>query len=134
MLALALIVAVGRGGVIGQGGHVPWRISEDLRHFKRVTSGHAVIMGRKTYADIGKPLPNRRNIVVTRNAALRLEGCETVSTLDEAIARARTSDDEPVIIGGGEIYRLALPKITRMYITYVDREAVHTSIARRWET
>jgi len=123
MSALALIVAVGRKGVIGKEGGLPWRISEDLRHFKRTTSGHAVIMGRKTYDGIGKPLPNRRNIVVTRQRGLALAGCEVVSDLDEAIRLARAGDAEPFVIGGGEIYRLALPKVTRMYMTFVDREA-----------
>lgn len=125
---LALIVAMARGGVIGRGGRIPWRLPEDMRHFKRVTTGHAVIMGRKTYEDIGRPLPNRRNIVVTRNAGLRLEGCEIARGVDEAVALAREGDEEPFIIGGAEIYRLALPDVTRMHVTYIDREIAGDAI------
>ncbi|WP_394829811.1 dihydrofolate reductase [Pendulispora albinea] len=123
MAALALIAAVARNGIIGKDGGLPWRIPEDLRHFKRTTTGHAVIMGRKTYDEVKKPLPNRRNLVVTRQPQLVLEGCEVVSSLDEAIALAQAGDPEPFIIGGGEIYRLSLPKVTRMYLTYIDRDA-----------
>ena len=120
MAPLALIAAVARNGVIGHGGAIPWRIPEDMRHFKRTTTDHAIIMGRKTYDEFKRPLPNRRNLVVSRQPGLVLEGCEVVSNLDDAIALV--SDPEPFIIGGGEIYRLALPKITRMYLTYIDRD------------
>jgi dihydrofolate reductase len=119
---LVLVVAVARNGVMGKGGGLPWRIPEDLRHFKRVTKGHAVIMGRKTWDEVGKPLPERRNIVVTRNESLRLEGAEVVRTLADAIARARETDPEPRVIGGAEIYRLALPLATRIYLTEIDRD------------
>ncbi|WP_394850619.1 dihydrofolate reductase [Pendulispora brunnea] len=124
MEALALIAAVARGGVIGiQDGGLPWRIPEDMRHFKRTTLGHAVIVGRKTYESFGKPLVDRRNIVVTRQRDLVISGCEVVGSLEDAVALARTTDPEPMVIGGGEIYRQALPRITRMYLTYIDRDA-----------
>src|SRR3954469_3389159 len=97
---LVLVLAVARNGVIGKDGKVPWYIPEDLKHFRRVTTGHAVIMGRKTWDEVGKPLPERRNIVISKTPGLKLEGGEVVTTLDEAIARARTTDAEPHVIGG----------------------------------
>ncbi len=119
---LALVVAVARNGVIGMGGTLPWRIPEDLRHFRRVTVGHAIIMGRKTWDSIGKPLPERRNIVVTRNPELKLAGAEVVPSLEAALSLAHERDEEPRIIGGAELYRLALPQTTRIFLTEVDRE------------
>lgn len=119
---LVIVVAVGRNGAIGKQGKVPWRIPEDMRHFKRSTLGHAVIMGRKTWDSIGKPLVDRRNIVVSRNRDLKLDGAEVVSSLDDAIALARTNDDAPRVIGGGEIYRQALPYTQQILLTEVDRD------------
>ena len=119
---LALVVARAAGGVIGHAGRVPWHRSEDLRHFRRVTLGHAIIMGRKTYESIGKPLDKRLNIVVTRKSDLELGGCEVCGSLEQAIALARRSDDEPRIIGGGQIYREALPLATRIYLTEVTAQ------------
>lgn len=120
-LPLAMVVAVGDRGEIGKDGQVPWRIPEDLKHFKRVTMGHAIIMGRKTWDEVGRPLPGRRNIVVSRNRALVLPGAEVFSTLDEAIEAARTTDSEPRIIGGSHIYAAAMPLTTRIYLTEVHR-------------
>ena len=119
---LALVVAAAKSGVIGKGGTLPWRIPEDLKHFKRVTLGHAVIMGRKTWDSIGKPLVDRRNIVLTRDTALQLPGVEVVTSLEDALSLAHERDDEPRVIGGAEIYRLALPLATRIYLTEVDRD------------
>jgi len=119
---LALVVAAAKNGVIGKDGKLPWRIPEDLKHFKRVTVGHAVIMGRKTWDSIGKPLVDRRNIVVTRDAALQIPGVEVVTSVEEAIARARENDDEPRVIGGAEIYARTLPLATRIYLTEVNRD------------
>lgn len=119
---LALIVAVARNGVIGRAGELPWHVSEDLKHFKKTTSGHAVIMGRKTHESIGRALPRRRNIVVTRSGAA-FEGCETASSLDEAIAIARTTDPCPFVIGGASLYLEALPIATELHLTRIDQEA-----------
>jgi dihydrofolate reductase len=119
---LCLVLAVAKNGVIGKDGQVPWRVPEDLKHFRRSTLGHAVIMGRKTWDEVGKPLPDRRNIVMSRKADLRLEGAEVVTSLDEAIALARTTDEEPRVIGGAEIYRLALPLATRVLLTEIQLE------------
>ena len=118
---LAMIVAVARNGVIGKAGGLPWHISEDLKHFKQTTSGHAIIMGRKTHESIGRPLPKRRNIVVTRSGAT-FEGCETAGSLDEAITRARATDPCPFVIGGASLYLEALPLATELHLTNIDEE------------
>jgi dihydrofolate reductase len=115
---LALVVAIADGGVIGKDGGLPWRLPEDLRHFKAVTLGHAVLMGRKTHASIGRALPGRRNIVVSRTAD-HLDGCELARSLEEAIALARATDPEPRVIGGAELYAEALPLATRIFLTEV---------------
>jgi dihydrofolate reductase len=121
MKPLALVVAMTSDRVIGRDGDMPWHIPEDLKHFRRVTVGHAIIMGRKTHESIGRPLPKRRNIVLTRNADVRFDGCEVAHSLDEAIHLARNGgDDEPRIVGGGAIYEMALPLATKLFLTEVD--------------
>jgi len=119
---LALIVAAARNGVIGKDGALPWHVSEDLKHFKKTTKGHAVIMGRKTFESIGRPLPNRRNIVVSRREGASFEGCEVANSLTQAIDLARTSDDCPFIIGGASVYEEALPLATEIHLTTIDRD------------
>ena len=113
-----MVVAMTYDGVIGNNGALPWRIPQDLAHFKSVTMGHAVIMGRRTHESIGRPLPGRRNIVVTRTCSA-LAGCEVAGSLDEAIALARQSDELPFIIGGARIYTEAMPLVTRIFLTRV---------------
>jgi dihydrofolate reductase len=117
-----LIVAVARNGVIGKDGALPWHISEDLKHFKKTTDGHAIIMGRKTHDSIGRPLPQRRNIVVTRRAGALFPGCEAAHNLDEAIALARTTDACPFIIGGASLYEEALPLATELHLTTIEED------------
>ena len=119
---LVLVVAAARNRVIGNGGRLPWHEPEDLKHFRAVTTGHAIIMGRKTWDSLGRPLPNRRNIVVSRNADCTRLGAEVFTTLDAAIAAARAGDPEPRVIGGGELYRLALPRATRIHYTEIQIE------------
>ena len=119
---LCLVFAMSDARVIGMAGGLPWHIPEDLRHFKKVTLGHAVVMGRKTYDSVGKPLPKRRNIIVTRDALLRREGAETAPTLEAALELAYQTDEEPRILGGSQIYALALPLATRMIVTFVHRD------------
>ena len=126
---LVLVVAVAKNGIIGKGGKLPWRIPEDLRHFRRMTEGHAVIMGRKTWDEVGKPLPNRRNLVVTRNRSWKAEGAEVFATLGEAIAAARTTDGEPRVIGGAQIFEEALPIATRIVWTEVNREGIEGDVS-----
>ena len=119
---ISLIVAVAENGIIGTGGTMPWHITEDFRHFKEVTLGHSVVMGRKTYESIGRPLPRRRNIVITRNAELRFEGCEMAPSLEAALAMCE-GEEEVFVIGGGEIYRQAMPLAHKLYITHVGVRA-----------
>jgi dihydrofolate reductase len=120
---LALVVAVSDNGVIGSGGGIPWHLPEDLKHFKRVTMGHAILMGRKTHESIGRPLPGRRNIVVSRNPHFVAPGCEVAPDLSTALDLARAGgDSEPRVIGGGELYRLALPLATRVHLSRVHME------------
>jgi dihydrofolate reductase len=119
---LALIVAVARNGVIGKDGALPWHVSEDLKHFKKTTTGHVIIMGRNTHDSIGRALPGRRNIVVTRTTGALFPGCETANSVEEAIALARTTDDCPFIIGGASLYEEALPFATELHLTTIDED------------
>ena len=118
---LAMIVAMANKRVIGKDGGLPWHIPEDLKHFKKTTLGHAVIMGRKTYESIGRPLPKRANIVVSRNKEALFDGCQTAHNLDQAIALAREDDDCPFVIGGASLFEEALPKTTVLYFTQINR-------------
>ena len=123
-MKLAMIVAQDENRVIGVDNQLPWRISADLQYFKANTLGKPIIMGRKTFESIGRPLPGRTNIVVTRQADLTLEGAEVCLSLEEAISRAQVvceqSDaNEAVVIGGDQIYQLALPLAARVYLTQV---------------
>jgi dihydrofolate reductase len=117
-----MVAAMARNRVIGHRGQLPWHEPEDLKHFRDVTVGHAVVMGRKTFDALGKPLPRRRNLVVTRTRGWAAPGCEVFADLDAAVIAARATDPEPRIIGGGEIYALALPQATLIYLTVVDVE------------
>lgn len=118
---LTIIAAVGRDSAIGRNGDLAFHLRADMRHFKELTTGHTVVMGRKTFDSLPKgALPNRRNIVITRNTAFAAEGAERASSLDEAIAMA--SGEETFIIGGGEIYRQALPLADRMELTIIDAD------------
>ncbi|MCA9585581.1 MAG: dihydrofolate reductase [Myxococcales bacterium] len=121
-LPLTLVVAVGPRNVIGVGGGLPWHVPEDLKHFKATTMGHAVIMGRKTFESIGRVLPGRRFVVVTRNPDFAFDGVTVARGLDEALRAARETDPEPCVIGGAEIYRAALPLATRVELTEISHE------------
>ncbi|WP_265518088.1 dihydrofolate reductase [Nitratireductor luteus] len=122
---IALVVAMAENGVIGREGGLPWRLSTDLKRFKAVTMGKPVVMGRKTWESIGKPLPGRLNIVISRDPAYRVEGGEVVPSLDAALALAEEEAgeaEEICVIGGGEIFRLALDRSDRLYVTHVLAE------------
>lgn len=114
---LSLIAAVAENGVIGDRNRLLWHISEDLRRFKALTTGHPVIMGRKTCESLGRPLPNRTNVVITRHP-LAIAGCMVVHSLEEALTRF-PADEELFIIGGAQIYAAALPIADRFYLTRV---------------
>lgn len=121
---IVIHVAAAANGVIGREGGLPWRLSTDLKRFKALTTGKPVVMGRRTWDSLGRPLPNRFNIVVTRDPAFRAEGAAVADSLDEALelARNRAAEDgadQISVIGGGEIFRLALPLAERLYVTHV---------------
>ena len=119
-MRISIIAAMAENGVIGRGGRLPWHLSADLKRFKQFTLGHTIVMGRKTWESIGRPLPGRRMVVITRQSGYRPEGVEVVNNLDHALALAQSAgDDEVFIIGGAEIYRLALPRADRLYVTLV---------------
>jgi dihydrofolate reductase len=120
---LTLIAAVARNGVIGRGGRLPWDLPEDRAHFERQTLGHAVIMGRRTWDETGAPLPGRRNLVVSRSGEVTGTGREVYRTLAAALEAARTTDADPMVIGGEDIFRQALPLATRMLLTELDFDA-----------
>lgn len=125
MATVALIVARTRNGVIGRNNSMPWHLPEDLRYFKRITMGKPVIMGRNTWESLGKPLPGRDNIVVTRNTNYHAEGALVVGSVETAIQRAKQlatekNCEEIMVIGGAQIYRAALPLVQRAYITEID--------------
>lgn len=119
MAQLTIIVAWEAQHGIGINNTLPWRLPEDLAHFKRTTSGHPIIMGRKTFDSIGRPLPNRRNIVITRNPDLRHDGIESVNSVSAAIAL--TGEAEAFIIGGAQIYEETLPLATRLIVTEISK-------------
>ena len=120
--ALTLIAAVGKNGVIGRRGQLPWDLPEDRAHFHRTTLGHAVIMGRRTWDESGTALEGRRNIVVSRSGDVSGHGREVFATFAEALERARETDPEPMVIGGAEIFARALPFATRLILTEVALE------------
>jgi len=118
---ISLIAALDRNYAIGRGGAMPWHLPEDLKRFKALTMGKPVLMGRKTALAIGRALPGRTNLVLTRSGEVPFAGQRAVASLDEAIAAA--GDEELMVIGGGEIYALALPQATRLHLTWIDTEA-----------
>ncbi|MDO8648527.1 MAG: dihydrofolate reductase [Candidatus Peregrinibacteria bacterium] len=119
-MILSLIAAADEGNVIGKDNALLWRLPGDFARMKELTKGHTLIMGRKTHESIGRALPNRRNIVISRQEGIEFPGCEVTSSLEDALALARESGDEEVFIfGGGEVYRQALPLAHRIYLTRV---------------
>ena len=119
-MIVTMVVAIAENHAIGKDNQLLWHLPKDLKHFKQITNGHTIIMGRKTFDSMGKPLPNRRNIVITRNKTLELPGAEVVSSLAEALALCST-DEEVFVIGGGEIYTTAMPQTNRIYLTVVHQ-------------
>ncbi len=120
-MRVSLVVAMARNRVIGRDNALPWRLPEDLKHFKRVTLGKPVLMGRRTFESIGKPLPGRTNLVLTRHAQWRSPGTVTVHSISEALERA-AGVDELAAIGGAEVFELLMPKATRIYLTRIDAD------------
>lgn len=121
MKKISIIVAVDKNWLIGKRGGLPWRLPADLKHFQVLTTGHTVIMGRKTYDSIGKPLPNRINIVISRNDDLNIPGCITVKSMQEAI-ESSSNDQEIFVMGGAEIYSQFVPFTQKIYLTKIHHQ------------
>jgi len=120
---LSAIVAMSENRTIGKDNKLPWHLPADLKHFKEITTGHYIVMGRKTFESIGKSLPNRTNVVLSRDSQFIAPGCHVVNTIETAIDMARKDQQAEIfIIGGAEIYRQLLPKINRLYLTVVHAE------------
>jgi len=120
-MTISIIVAASENNVIGAAGDLPWRLSDDLRRFKTITMGKPIVMGRKTWDSIGRPLPGRQNIVITRQAEFAAAGCDVVASKEEAIAIAGRAE-EVMVIGGSQVYELFLPDTERLYLTRVHAE------------
>ena len=118
---ISIIVAMDQNGLIGKDNGLPWHLPADLKHFKQITMGKPIIMGRKTFESIGKPLPGRVNIVLTRNTGYQAQGCMVVGSLDDAIEVAG-SVDEVMIIGGATLYKKVLGQVDRIYLTQVQAQ------------
>ena len=114
-----IIVAMSKNRVIGNANTLIWHLPEDLKRFKQLTTGNTIVMGRKTYESIGRPLPNRRSIIITRDTNYKVDGCEVVNSLEEAL---ELSNNNCFIIGGGEIYRQAMDKADRIYLTRINKD------------
>ena len=122
-MLISAIVAISRNNVIGRDGHLPWHLSADLKRFKAITTGHSIILGRKNYDDIGRPLPNRTNYVLTRNANFEAPGCTVCNSLAQAVESAQSAgESECFIIGGAAVYREAMPLVKKMYVTRVESD------------
>ena len=120
-MVLSIIVAAAENNVIGRENGLVWRLSADLKRFKALTTGHTILMGRKTYESVGKALPNRRNIVISRNPVYKAEGCEVVRGVEEALELTK-GEDEVFVTGGGTIYKELWDKADRLYLTVVHQE------------
>ena len=122
-MLISAIVAISKNNVIGRDGHLPWHLSADLKRFKAITTGHSIILGRKNYDDIGRPLPNRTNYVLTRNANFEAPGCTVCNSLAQAVESAQSAgESECFIIGGAAVYREAMPLVKKMYVTRVESD------------
>lgn len=120
-MSLSVIVAMAQNNVIGLDNGLPWHLSADLKYFKAVTMAKPIIMGRKTFQSIGRPLPGRRNIVITRDQAWFAEGVETASSVEEAMNKTKDTN-EAMVIGGAQIYSAMLPLVSRLYVTEIDMQ------------
>ncbi|WP_226530521.1 dihydrofolate reductase [Metabacillus niabensis] len=119
---ISLIVAMDKYRLIGRDNQLPWHLPQDLAYFKKVTMNHKIIMGRKTFESIGRPLPGRENIIVTRDSTYSQEGCTILHSIDEILELSSRSDEELFVIGGAEIFKEILPVSDRLYITEIDDE------------
>lgn len=130
-MSISIIVAMTQNRVIGLNNTLPWHISADLKRFKQITMGHPIVMGRKTYDSIGRPLPGRTNIIITKNKELKINGCNVVNTIKEAILIFPC--DEIFIIGGSSIYEEVLPIANKIYMTLIKDEFVGDTWFPEWK-
>ncbi|MFT4414118.1 dihydrofolate reductase [Fredinandcohnia humi] len=121
-MMISLLFAMDKNHLIGKDGDLPWRLPADLAYFKRVTMGHPVIMGRKTYVSIGRPLPGRENIIVTRDLNYEADGCKVIHSIEEIVKLNNERNEELFVIGGAEIFKEILPFTDRLYITEIEEE------------
>lgn len=134
-MRISVVAAVARGGVIGRGNAIPWRIPDDLARFRELTTGHPVVMGRKTWDSLPerfRPLPDRRNVVVTRNPDWRADGAERAGSLDEAL-RLATGAERVFVIGGGQLYAEALPLADELLLTEIQADVEGDTWFPGWE-
>ena len=132
-MLISAIVAISRNNVIGRDGHLPWHRSADLKRFKAITTGHSIVLGRKNYDDIGRPLPNRTNYVLSRNTAFEAPGCIVCRSLEEALDKARAAgESECFIIGGAAVYRDAMPLVKKLYVTRVMADVQGDVLFPEW--
>ena len=129
---ITLVAAMAKNRVIGYQNQMPWHMPADLKHFKAITLGKPVVMGRKTYDSIGRPLPGRRNIVISRQIDLQIDGCEVVHSLDEALSTLAGAK-EIMIIGGGTLYEMTLPQADRLCLTLIDCECDGDAFFPAWD-
>jgi dihydrofolate reductase len=116
---ISIIASIGKNNELGNNNKLLWHLPDDLKNFKETTSGHTIVMGKKTFESIGKPLPNRKNIILTRDKNYKVDGCTVAHSIDEILDLTK-NDKEIFIIGGGEIYKLFLPIADKLYLTEVD--------------
>lgn len=131
-MKLSIIAALSENYVIGKDNQLPWHLPADLKRFKKITWGKPILMGRKTYESIGRPLPGRRNIIVTRNPDFQAEGCEIVHSLDQGLSLVRDSA-EVMVIGGAELFAQALPRASCMYLTVIHQHIEGDCFFPRWD-
>ena len=120
-MRLSIVVAMDDNQLIGKGNGLPWHLPADLAFFKKITTGHSILMGRKTYDSIGKTLPNRRNIVITRNTDVSIPGCEVVDSIEKALSITQ-DEEEIMVIGGANLFEQLLPEVNKLYITRIEGE------------
>lgn len=122
-MRVSILVAVAENGVIGRNGKLPWHLGDDLKQFKRLTMGHTIVMGRKTWDEIGRALPGRSSVVISRQVGFYAEGAQVVGSWNDALPIAEAAGDgEVFVIGGAEIYRLTMPRVDRLYLTRVHAQ------------
>ena len=132
MTQLVLIAAVARNGVIGRNGDLPWRLPDDLKHFKALTLGHPILMGRRTWDSLGRPLPGRRNIVISRTPGWRADGAEGATSLDDALALVADAP-QAFVIGGAQLYAQALPLADALELTEIDHDVDGDTHFPEWD-